>query len=227
MRVLIIDNHIDPTCFGAEALKKQVLKFPGVTVYVRRGPEDDLPKNLTGFDKIIISGSKTSVLEVAPWIQHLEDWIKKALNARKPLLGVCYGHQILVRTLVGAKGVRKSSNPEFGWNKIQILTPSPLLQGLSQNFHVFSAHFDEVACLPERSKHLARSERCEIQAFELLDAPAYGIQFHPETELSDGTKVLEERGKTGEPKTLLHPKDGQKLFSPHVGETLFSNFLKL
>lgn len=227
MQVLIIDNNVIPQFWGAKALKDLVLKSPDITVTVRRAPQDDLPRDLTRYDKIIISGSKTRALDDAPWISHLEELTRKILNEKKPFLGVCYGHQILARTLLGKNSVRKSLTPEIGWAEIHIIETSVLFDGLPKSFHVFSHHFDEVCLLPPEAKCLAFSDGCKIQALQLKSIPAFGIQFHPETELKEGLKTLEERKKKGEPKILLNALEGKNLYNPKIGETIFGNFLKL
>src|SRR3954454_12000081 len=97
MKILIIDNNIDRDSWGSSDLCRLTRGFPGATVYVRNGPESDLPPHPAQYDKIIVSGSKTSAMSEEPWIEELTDFIRKAIDLRKPYLGVCYGHQMLAR----------------------------------------------------------------------------------------------------------------------------------
>lgn len=227
MKVLIIDNNIDRDSWGSPNLKRYTLKHPNATAFVRRGPHDDLPKSVRGFDKIMLSGSKTSCLEEGPWISRLDDLIREALNESKPLLGVCYGHQSLNRALGGREILGKNPIPEFGWTKIELLQENnPLFTGLPKEFYSFSWHYEAVMKLPKGMKHLARSADCEIQACQLEDRPVWGIQFHPEKKFEDAVNGLAKRVKEGHTEGLLHPNDGAKLFDEKVGDLIFGNFLR-
>lgn len=226
MRVLIIDNNIEPKSWGAQDLLSHAVHAPGATVTVRRAPQRDLPGRLDQYDRFIISGSLTSVNEQGPWIDDLENAIRRILDLRRPLLGVCYGHQMIARTLGGMKSVRKSPTPEYGWTSVELLTPSPLFAGLSNSFYSFSSHFDEICELPKGLVRVARSNLCDVQAFQMADRPVYGIQFHPEKPLAKGEAAMSNRKKLGTPKQLLHFGEGKKLYDPKVGETIFRNFLK-
>ncbi len=227
MKILIVDNNIDPKCWGASDLTRFAAQVAGATVVVRRAPHDDLPKSIDRYDRIVVSGSMTSALDEAPWISNLDSLIKQALDRKKPLLGVCYGHQRLAAVLGGKQILRKSATPEFGWTRIELTAPSALFKGIDEVFHSSSSHFDEVKQTPPGTKLLASSEGCEVQAYEVVGAPVFGIQFHPEKTLTEGNESIESRRKKGEPKVLLNPDSGHKLFDAKVGQTLFGNFFTL
>ncbi len=228
MKILIVDNNIDQNCWGASDLRQLALaSAPGSTVYVRRAPHGDLPKNADGYDRVIVSGSKTSALEDAPWIDALLEFIRRTVDQRKPLLGVCYGHQSLVRALGGKQTVRKAEEAEIGWTQIEVLEDDPLLKGIPKSFYSFNAHYDEVATLPGALKRLARSSACELQAVRVRELPAFGIQFHPEKDAADAKKTFAETLKKSARQALLHPKESEKLYDPAIGKTLFTNFLAL
>jgi GMP synthase (glutamine-hydrolysing) len=227
MKILIIDNNIDPDCWGSRDLCRLAIQTPGATVQVRRAPHEDLPKSPETFDKIIVSGSKTSAMEDAVWIEGLVQFIKRAIDLKKPFLGVCYGHQVLNRALGGKELVRKASEPEFGWTQIrQLDEPSPLFRNIANSFYSFSAHYDEVSQLPSGMRKLASSEACDIQACQLEKLPIFGIQFHPEKNLSEALRILSVRKKTKDPKVLLHPNRSEELYNPKLGEIIFSNFIQ-
>lgn len=227
MKILIIDNNIDQDCWGASDLRQIAVKAPGATVYVRRAPHGDLPKNPALFDRIIVSGSKTSALDDAPWIEQLIEFTKRAIDRRKPFLGICYGHQTLVRALGGKGLLRKSAQPEYGWTEIEQIESSDLLKDLPQKFFSFSAHFEEASDLPSGMRRLAQSPACSIQATQLESFPIYGLQFHPEKTISEAKRILSEAKKKKEPAVLLRADQSDQLFNPQVGEILFKNFLAL
>ena len=226
MRALIIDNNISPDCWGSPDLRRSVASVPGITLTVRRGPQDDFPRDLSRFDRIILSGSYTSCLDEAPWIAHEDELIRRALDESKPLLAICYGHQALARVLGGKKLLRKSQTPEFGWTKIERRIDDPIFEGLPRAFHTFSSHFEEVSELPPGTKLLASSESCEVQAFRVEGKPAVGVQFHPERNLEEAIKTISDwkRKKDGRP--LSHPDESTRHYDPKVVATIFGNFLK-
>ena len=227
MKVLVIDNNIDPHSWGARNLVRYARQQAGANVYTRRGPSDDLPHSAVGFDRIIISGSRTSCLDHFPWVGRLEEFVRQAVDQGTPVLGVCYGHQVIARAFGGRQIVRRAEKSEFGWTRIEQTNDSRLFQGLPKVFYSFSSHFEEVGSLAPGFRHLARSPDCEIQAVQLEQRPVFGIQFHPEKNLSEAQEILDERVRKGGAKTLLHPKDSEKLYSPDVAERIFSNFFKI
>jgi GMP synthase (glutamine-hydrolysing) len=237
MKILIIDNNIDQDYWGAADLRRLTASFSRHgTVVVRRAPQEDLPSSPSSFDRIIVSGSKTSCLEDAPWISKLLDFIKQTVDKNKPYLGVCYGHQTLVRALGGKELLKKSENPELGWTKIQIREPSLLfngmVNGIGKTFYSFSSHNEEVSQLPPGLRHLAQSELCQIQACQLGDQPIFGIQFHPEKPLADAKKTLLKAKQDAKKNrallsSLLHPDRSDELYDSKIGEIIFKNFLEM
>jgi GMP synthase (glutamine-hydrolysing) len=224
MKILIIDNNLDPESWGASDLKHFAVKHIGAEITVRRGPHHDLPASIAGFDRIVLSGSRTSAIAEAPWIETLHQRIREAIDRGIAILGVCYGHQQIARALGGIEAVRQSPTPEFGWTQINIVEQAPLLKGLSENFWSFSSHSDEVLRLPPGAKLLASSARCPIQAFKLENRPVYGIQFHPERDSADGDTAIARKMKSGQRDGILHPDAGKHVYDPKVGETIFRNF---
>jgi GMP synthase (glutamine-hydrolysing) len=227
MKILIIDNTIDPNCWGSKSLCDLARLAPNATVCVRRAPQGDLPKNPQDFDRIIVSGSKTSALDDSPWVGQLIDFIKRSLDRKRAFLGVCYGHQVLARSIGGKEVVGKAAKPEFGWTKIHVTATAPILEGLPPTFYSFSSHFEEVQQLPKSMKILANSEDCAIQACQLDQLPVYGVQFHPEKTIAEAKQTFSESKKSKTPVALLHPSKSEELYDPKVGEMIFKNFLQL
>lgn len=122
---------------------------------------------------LILSGSPASTHSVK------EDTGKLSfiLDLDIPILGICYGHQLLAN-LIG--GVVKRGYGEFGRTEIEILKSDPLFKGWGRKETVWMSHRDYVAELPSIAEVLAVSERGYIAAFKLKNRPVYGVQFHPE-----------------------------------------------
>ena len=227
MRVLVIDNNIDPRCWGASDLRRYSALFPGATFEVRRAPQQDLPADPKYYDRIIYSGSFTCILDDEIWISELMDFTKRALSEKVPTLGVCYGHQLLIRVLNGKESVGRAKTPEFGWAEIEILNQSTLLQGLPKRFHSFASHYDEAFEVPRGGIHLARSKDCPHQAFEVSGEPIFGIQFHPEKDLIDAEISHKEHLQKKNKHPFLNAKQGHALYNPEIGQIIFKNFLSL
>jgi GMP synthase (glutamine-hydrolysing) len=176
---------------------------------------------------VILSGSLTSALQDAPWINELHDFVGQTINNGIAFLGVCYGHQTLARVVAKTQVCGKAKVPEIGWTEIKIVKPSALMAGLPETFYSFSSHYEEVASLPPQLRKLAESKDCAVQAVQLEDRPVFGIQFHPERDIVGAEATFEEKRSHPQWKNdpLLFPKKSRQLFNEEVGKTIFKNFL--
>ncbi|HEV7396488.1 MAG TPA: glutamine-hydrolyzing GMP synthase [Pyrinomonadaceae bacterium] len=133
--------------------------------------EDILTREPKG---LILSGSPASVYEVdapKPPRNLLEE-------LRCPLLGICYGLQVLAFDMGGQ--VRPSPSREFGYARLKVLeTTSPLLKGLPPEFDVWMSHGDHVTAVPPGFRVTAETEDA-LNAIEDLSKRIFGVQFHPE-----------------------------------------------
>ncbi len=123
---------------------------------------------------IILSGSPSSVYEekaprpVAGLLQGIDC----------PLLGICYGLQVLAADLGGE--VKPSANREYGYARLRITDSSSLLfAGLPSEMDVWMSHGDQVTSVPEGFRITALTDGA-LNAFESLSKRIYGLQFHPE-----------------------------------------------
>jgi GMP synthase (glutamine-hydrolysing) len=107
--------------------------------------------------------------------------VARLLEKKKPVLGVCYGHQILGRVKGGKVG-RCEGGWELGENQVQVTSEgmsSPLLEGLPKQMNVMQSHQDGVLSVPGLGVLLASSPHTKVQAARWAEQ-AYGVQFHPE-----------------------------------------------
>ena len=149
------------------------------------------PLSIDQYDRIILLGSEASILDEQEWLKPEIDIIQNSVEHGIPLLGICFGHQIIVHTVLGQEYVRRRPNPEIGWPEIQILKEDKLFQGISSCFFSFSFHYDEVinsAAL----ELLANSNECNIQAYKMKNKDVGGIQFHLEINIETGRQILRE-----------------------------------
>ncbi len=123
---------------------------------------------------LILSGGPESALgEGAPEMD------EAIVDAGVPILGICYGMQLLARDL-GAELVRLD-RAEYGpANLIVSDRGTPLLRGVPDESRVWMSHGDSVVSLPEGYRSLASTARCNVAAMGSLEKKIYGVQFHPE-----------------------------------------------
>ena len=153
----------------------------GVSLECYFVPRDGLPKDAG--DLLIVMGGPMSVNDPDGWIVEETSFIRSALLAGKPVIGVCLGSQFMAKAL-GAT-VRPGKSLEIGMTPIQ-LTPDamhdPVFKTLPDSFDVFEWH-GEVFDLPKDCVPLAGSAVAPLQAFR-YGARAYGLLFHLEMEAS-------------------------------------------
>lgn len=130
---------------------------------------------------VIITGSHAMLTDRERWMLELEAWIPTVIEHNAPLLGICFGHQLLAQ----AMGGRADYNPkgrEIGTVAIK-LTPEGqrdrLLGTLPEVFFAHTTHAQTIMELPVNSFRLAENPLEAHHAFRLGDK-AWGVQFHPE-----------------------------------------------
>jgi GMP synthase (glutamine-hydrolysing) len=130
---------------------------------------------------VIVTGSSAMVTDQEPWSERTAVWLAELARSGRPVLGICYGHQLLAQALGGRVG----DNPrgrEIGTVEVRTLPAAdgdPLLAGLGAAFPAHETHVQSVLALPEGARHLAESDADPHQAFVWGEC-AWGLQFHPE-----------------------------------------------
>jgi GMP synthase (glutamine-hydrolysing) len=110
--------------------------------------------------------------------------IKHAVENRKPLLGICYGAEILALTLGGT--IKKMEVSRQGIHKVDVIKDNPICTG---KINAFESHSYMVAKLGSCFSQIAKSSGCEFEIFQLNNHDIFGIQFHPEMS-EDGRTLL-------------------------------------
>ena len=159
-------------------------------VYSEIVPHDITPEEINGINKrlnvkgLILSGGPLSVYE--------EDSPKlnpKILDLGLPVLGLCYGHQLLAYVAGGV--VKPAEKREYGITYVTIVRPIGVLEGLSPREEVWMSHSDAVYTVPEDYEVLAYTENCPVAAFRHKSRPIYSLQWHPEViHTKNGMKML-------------------------------------
>jgi GMP synthase (glutamine-hydrolysing) len=143
-------------------------------------PNGDQLRHPGEFIAAIITGSHHNVDQRLPWIKALKDWIITARYSNIPVLGICFGHQIIAEALGGK--VEKSPNGiAEGAVSLTLTTEGkndPLFKGLGNILDSYASHAYSVSKLPFDAKLLATSNGGMVEAFSV--EKIYGVQFHPE-----------------------------------------------
>ncbi len=130
---------------------------------------------------VVVTGSGAMVTDREAWIEESAVWLHQAVSRGLPVLGICFGHQLLAHALGGSVG----DNPagvEVGSVTVTLLPSGqqdPLLSALPAEFIAQLSHRQSVLALPPGAHVLASSEMEPHQAFAYGNS-AWGIQFHPE-----------------------------------------------
>ena len=136
------------------------------------GPGAD-PSEIEGFSGIIFSGGPSSVYDsVQP------EFNPAHLNARVPILGLCYGHQLLCQRLGGE--VSPGDVREYGSAALAIRSGTRIFEGLGSSETVWMSHGDVVIRLPDGFEVLGDTPDCPTAAVGDVRRHIYGLQFHPE-----------------------------------------------
>ena len=122
---------------------------------------------------IILSGGPQSVYE-----EGAPDASTELFQMDIPVLGICYGMQVMARRLGGS--VEGSSHREYGRAEVSVTDPGKLFEGLSSTQTVWMSHGDRVGDLPPGFRATASTTNAPVVAFENPDKGIYAIQFHPE-----------------------------------------------
>jgi len=148
-------------------------------VYSEIVPHDISPKEIEALRKrhnvkgLILSGGPASVYERnAPKLN------QGILDLGLPVLGLCYGHQLLAQMVGGV--VKPSEKREYGRTQVVVDKAVDVLDGLKQKEWVWMSHGDTVYSLPKDYEVLAHSDNCPVAAFGNRGKAVYGLQWHPE-----------------------------------------------
>ena len=196
---------------------------------------DGLPRDTSNLRGLIVMGGPMNVDEIDKYPYLFEEvrLIEKMISESKPVLGICLGSQLIAKAL-GEK-IYPNKHKEVGWYPIELTenaASDPVFSSCPQKIKVLHWHGDTFD-LPKGAVHLARSSRCENQAFR-WGKTTYGLQFHLEVtpnmlkswiSSAEGSTVLKSAGEKAE--TILNetPKAFRDL-DPQA-RRIFSNYLDL
>jgi GMP synthase (glutamine-hydrolysing) len=148
-------------------------------VYSEIVPHDITPDEIKTLSKkfnvkgLILSGGPSSVYE-----QNAPRLDPRILEVNVPILGLCYGHQLIAQITKGK--VEPATCKEYGIAQVEIDKTVGVLEGLSKKEKVWMSHGDTVFAPPPGFEVLAHTQSCPVAAFKHKEKPIYGLQWHPE-----------------------------------------------
>jgi GMP synthase-like glutamine amidotransferase len=158
--------------------------------------DGEAPPAPSTLDAVLITGSPAGVYDLTPWMAPLRAFVREASATKTPMVGVCFGHQIIADALGGE--VRKSNK---GWgvgrHTYDILDRESWMADAGSTLSLGVSHQDQVIVPPAGARTLARSAHTDHAMLVYDDAPILSLQGHPE--FTDGFLTAlysARRGKT-------------------------------
>lgn len=173
--LLVVDNGSVYTPHLLDTIKELDVKFDCLIPY------DLQSNNFDSYSSFILSGRRKndSIMNVIN-----SKLVRYALEKNKPLLGICYGAEILALTLGGT--IKKMPSSRHGLYQVHIIRANPLCK---EKIQVFESHSYLISKLDTSFTNLASSEECIFEIFRYSDKNIFGTQFHPEMS-PDGKALL-------------------------------------
>ena len=181
-KILIIDFGSQFTQLIARRIRELGV-FSEIISHKNISKSNIIKQNIKG---IILSGGPLNVYDSNKF-----NFDKKILQLNIPVLGICFGHQILTKELGGK--VKKSNHREFGLAEINKVSNSLLIKSFfnkKNKNHVWMSHADQVSKMPKNFKIIASSKDSKLTIIENHNKKFYGVQFHPEVTHTNKGKTL-------------------------------------
>jgi GMP synthase-like glutamine amidotransferase len=136
-----------------------------------------LPTGAEPCDGYVITGSRRSVYEALPWIEGLMEWIRAAARDRTPLVGVCFGHQLVAQAL-GGRTAKADRGWTIGVQSYDLERPLPF-DAERKSLRLIHSHQDQVLELPQGAERIGGNAACPIALYGIGDH-VLCVQGHPE-----------------------------------------------
>jgi GMP synthase-like glutamine amidotransferase len=185
MKLCILENDsIDPAVAhlytGYGAMFERLLRQAGATgeFEVFNTVNGEYPDSFDPYDAVLLTGSRTDSFSQEPWVLKLKEKVEGLLEAKKKLVGICFGHQ-LIALCMGAKVGRApqgwgAGRMQYEWTQPEL----PQADGRT-GIALLASHQDQVFELPSGARLLATSAFCPVAAFD-VPGQVFCVQAHPE-----------------------------------------------
>lgn len=191
---------------------------------------DEEPDDLLRYHACFVSGSPHGAYEDIGWINRQHGWLQKLAALNVPMLGICFGSQILASALCGRDQVFRRSTCEVGYMDLTV-TPAArsdaLACQLGESVHMFVWHNDEVRAGHPDMVILARSQDCPNHVWRHARHPAWGIQGHPEVSGAQAVQWFESSWARLEADGADVAALQRAAVDAAEAETMLANFMRL
>lgn len=193
------------------------------------------PADATAYDAVMMTGSPLSVTQLAPWMERAAECMLKAASRGVPVLGVCFGHQLLAHAY-GGRVVRNRNGREIGTVEVTLTEAGrrdALFDGLPERFSVQATHEDIVEPAHDGARVLASNANTVAQAVAFREN-VRGVQFHPELQPEAMRAVIQARAERLEAEAVARgvargervPRLLAGLAPTPAGRRILQNFLQ-
>ena len=153
--------------------------------------EDQLPDSPDQCDAWIITGSRFGAYDPDPWIARLQAFLQLTYSARVPMVGICFGHQLLAQAL-GGRVIKSPRGWGVGVHQYRVENPPAWMSSIAGSFSIQAFHQDQVVEVPVDAAVVASSDFCPNAALVYGDQ-AVSFQGHPEMSRDFASELLEAR----------------------------------
>ena len=177
-KIIILD-------FGSQVTQLIARRVRELNTYCEIVPYNKFPENTAGVKGVIMSGSPFSVNQPEAFKPDF-----KLFKGRFPLLGICYGAQLIAQTEGGS--VAQAGTREYGRAHLNFIDETDvLMKGVRKNSQVWMSHGDTITQIPPHFKVIAGTADVNVAAYKIENENTWAVQFHPEVYHSeDGTIIL-------------------------------------
>ena len=188
----LVPDALKPEMGDYPAMFADLLDGHGFTFTTWVVCDGEIPPGIDAAEGWLITGSRHGAYEQHPWIAPLEEFIRAVNGARRPMVGICFGHQIIAQALGGR--VEKFSG---GW---AVGRTAYDFEG--QTMYLNAWHQDQVVAPPPGARTVARNDFCAHAALAYGDH-IFTVQAHPEHSPAFHKGLIETRGRGLVPEALL------------------------
>lgn len=185
-QILIVDNNLHISHYPQGYLFKRLFKHLPVSTTIIRA--DDITGSEIKYDKVILTGSTSNVREERSWMKKEKNLITNIRAQKIPLLGICFGAQLIAQHIYGDEAVQSMPIPISGSISCSVEKNIPLFSEVPSRISVTATHYEGFIIPPQ--KRIATTKEWPSYGFK-IDNKTYGIQFHPELMNPFGKKLIQ------------------------------------